>query len=178
VTPRVIGLTGIARSGKSTVAQHLVEKHGFVRVAFGEPMKAMLRALGLSDEELYGARKELPCALLGGQLPRVGLQTLGTEWAENYISPDLWSIRWERTACDVLDHGGRVVADDLRRAQDVRSVKSVGGAVIGLSRKASVGAVADHVTERRRLPVDQDIANDFDTVQPLLRIFDLYLAGK
>jgi hypothetical protein len=42
---QVIGLTGYAGSGKSTVAQYLVEHHGFTRLSFAAPLKKMLRTL-------------------------------------------------------------------------------------------------------------------------------------
>jgi hypothetical protein len=42
---KVIGLTGFASVGKSTVAQYLVEEHGFTRLSFAAPLKKMLRTL-------------------------------------------------------------------------------------------------------------------------------------
>lgn len=41
----VIGLTGFAGAGKSTVANYLVEQHGFTRLSFAAPLKKMLRTL-------------------------------------------------------------------------------------------------------------------------------------
>ena len=41
----VIGLTGYAGSGKSAVAQFLVEDHGFTRLSFAAPLKRMVRTL-------------------------------------------------------------------------------------------------------------------------------------
>lgn len=41
----ILGLTGFAQSGKSTVADYLVEHHGFTRVSFAAPLKKMLRTL-------------------------------------------------------------------------------------------------------------------------------------
>lgn len=42
---QVIGLTGFAGAGKSTVANYLVEEHGFTRLSFAAPLKKMLRTL-------------------------------------------------------------------------------------------------------------------------------------
>ncbi len=55
---QLLGLTGLAASGKSTVANYLVEQHGFTRLSFAAPLKKMLRTLDpyLSsdfDSELY-----------------------------------------------------------------------------------------------------------------------------
>ena len=38
----IIGLTGYAQSGKDTVANILVEKYGYQRVAFADPIRALL----------------------------------------------------------------------------------------------------------------------------------------
>jgi dephospho-CoA kinase len=38
----IIGLTGYAQSGKDTVANILVENYGYQRVAFADPIRALL----------------------------------------------------------------------------------------------------------------------------------------
>ena len=40
--PRVIALCGLARSGKDTIAEYLVNTHGYTRVAYADIMKDML----------------------------------------------------------------------------------------------------------------------------------------
>ena len=57
--PVIIALTGPAGCGKTTVAKQL-EGHGFVRVRFAGPIKAMLRALGLTEAQVDGDEKETP----------------------------------------------------------------------------------------------------------------------
>jgi hypothetical protein len=61
---QIIAFTGLAGSGKSTAAKHLCTRHGFERVRFAGPLKDMMRALGLTEREIEGDRKESPCALL------------------------------------------------------------------------------------------------------------------
>jgi hypothetical protein len=57
----LLGINGFAQSGKDTMADRLVEEHGFTKVSFAAPMKEMLRGiLGFSDEQLYGDLKEVP----------------------------------------------------------------------------------------------------------------------
>lgn len=41
----VVGLTGFARSGKDTVADHLVNVYGFEKMSFATPLKNMVRKL-------------------------------------------------------------------------------------------------------------------------------------
>jgi hypothetical protein len=64
-TPRIIlGLSGLAGSGKSTAAMHLVKNRGWARVRFAGPLKDMCRALGLSEDEIEGSLKEVACRKL------------------------------------------------------------------------------------------------------------------
>jgi len=88
---RLIGLTGPAGSGKDTVARLLCEQHGFVQIAFADPLRAMLKAgLGLTDEHFNNREdKEAPLEWLG-KSPRQLLQTLGTEWGRRQVHPHLW----------------------------------------------------------------------------------------
>jgi hypothetical protein len=60
----LIAFTGLAGSGKSTAAEHLVQAHQFTRLRFAGPIKAMCRALGLTEEQVDGGQKEVPCDLL------------------------------------------------------------------------------------------------------------------
>lgn len=51
----IVGLCGQAGSGKDTIADHLVGKHGFVKVALADEMKRICQRLyGWSDETLWG----------------------------------------------------------------------------------------------------------------------------
>lgn len=65
----LIGLTGPARTGKSTTAHHLVLEHGFECYAFADPLRDALMAIfQLSPESFEGAAKEEPIAWLGRSL--------------------------------------------------------------------------------------------------------------
>lgn len=117
----VIGLAGAARSGKSTLADHLVAKYGFTRIDVTEPLKQMLWALmrvrGCSDpdEWIYGNLKETSCPYLEGQTPRFAMQTLGTEWGRNLIGDSLWV----HTAHDrIAATPGNVVIENIRFANE------------------------------------------------------------
>lgn len=86
--PFVIGVTGKARSGKDTLSEHLYTRLGFDcnRAAFADPVKDMLRAIGIDDIEGY---KEEVHPLLG-VTSRKMMQTLGTEWGREVIGEDTW----------------------------------------------------------------------------------------
>lgn len=51
----IIGVCGQAGSGKDTAADFLVKNHGFVKVAFADPMKRICRdVFDFTDEQLWG----------------------------------------------------------------------------------------------------------------------------
>ncbi len=123
-TPRLIGLTGRAGSGKSTVARLLCEQQAFVEVAFAAPIKRALAAMfefdlppeifddpkwknslipwlqGNSPRRLMqpipGTAQCNHVVWLRGTSPRRLMQTLGTGWGRQMIADDMWLILAER----------------------------------------------------------------------------------
>ena len=82
----IIGLSGLAGSGKTTVANMLVKNHVFEAISLADPMKRFCKEMfGFSDEQLYGpssARNAIDPRY--GKSPRVALQHLGTEWGRAF----------------------------------------------------------------------------------------------
>lgn len=55
----IIGLSGKKRVGKDTVADYLVNDHGFIKYSFADPIKEVSRILfNFTEEQLYGDDKE------------------------------------------------------------------------------------------------------------------------
>lgn len=157
----IIGLTGLAGSGKTTVARHLMGMHGFVRHRMAEPLKSMLKTLGLTEQQIDGDLKEVPCELLGGKTPRHAMQTLGTEWGRDLISQNLWVKAWS----DSLPHGRNVVVDDVRFLNEVETIMSIGGYIIHVDR--GLKPTGSHLSERIELPFNFTARNMSD-VQALI----------
>ena len=118
----IVALVGAAGCGKSTVAE-ILQGMGYHRLKFSQPLKDMLKAIGLTDECTEGKLKEVPCDLLSGQTPRYAMQTLGTEWARDIMAKDFWLNLW-RTKAQQYD---KIVAEDCRFANEAALVKSMGG---------------------------------------------------
>lgn len=152
----IIGFCGPIGAGKTTAALHLVEAHGFDRVRFAGPLKAMLKALGLTDRELDGDLKESPCALLGGQTPRWALQALGTEWGRMLIHADLWINAWRAASKPYLN----VVADDVRFPNEVAAIHSMGGRVYRVVRSSVEDRAGSHASEGNKLDCDGYVINN------------------
>ncbi|GHC61771.1 deoxynucleotide monophosphate kinase [Limoniibacter endophyticus] len=152
--PRVIALAGAAGSGKSTVADHLVDLHGYTRVKFAGPLKDMCRAIGLTDEHIEGGLKEVPADILQGKSPRQFMQALGTEFGRDMIGENFWVGLWEARAAQ----HDRVVVDDCRFPNEAAAVRRLGGVVIKLEGRGGIGF--GHASERFDFIADAVIQND------------------
>lgn len=142
--PGLLGITGKAGSGKSTAAQTLIDA-GWHRVKFADPLKAMLRAIGLTDRHIEGDLKEEPCDMLCGMTPRHAMQTLGTDWGRWKIGPDLWTNAARREIALAMSHGLSVVVDDVRFENEADVIRAMGGMVLRLDREGS--GAGSHVSE-------------------------------
>lgn len=107
----IIAVCGYKGSGKSEVARHLIKQHGYTRYPFALRLKAMLRTLGLTPDQVGGLDKETPdYELLGGKTPRHAMQTLGTQWGRECMDEHLWARAWATH----LPQDKNIVCDDLR----------------------------------------------------------------
>lgn len=143
----VIGLCGVAGSGKSTAARVLARDHGFARRPFAYPLKSMLATLGFDRGVLDGpsAAKELPLDIFGGRSLREAMQTLGTEWGRHQFGEDFWVRLWMRG----VDALGAVVVDDVRFANEADAIRRMGGLVIRIDRDGAGSRVApSHASEQ------------------------------
>ena len=133
----LIGLTGRARSGKTTAARHLSSTHGMIHYAFAQPLKAMLaEGFNLSDAHLEGRLKEQPLPWLD-KSPRELLQTLGTEWGRSLVHDSLWLLLAEQNLHHLAslqpDAPGAVISD-VRFENEAAFVRQRGGMVIHILR--------------------------------------------
>jgi hypothetical protein len=168
--PLLIGLAGLARSGKDTAAQHLVNHHGFQSYAFADPLRdGLMHILNLSPCDFEGDQKEQPLPWLD-RSPRQLMQSLGTEWGRNSVHPNLWLLLAEQNL-DLLarthDNAQGFVVSDLRFDNEAQFIRERGGVVIHLYRP-SAPAVNAHVSEDGIRSTKQDLVlTNFGTVDEL-----------
>jgi len=119
----IIALTGYAQAGKSTVANYLVERHGFTRVSFAAPLKKMLRTLNphiqsgngctrrlsVLWEEYEGNETAIKSSGYGDEYRRL-LQVLGTDCIRA-VDDNFWI---EAAANQMTDPTASYVFDDCR----------------------------------------------------------------
>lgn len=119
--PQLVLIHGLKFSGKSTLASHLINSHGYARVKMADPLKNMVRSLlrdaGIEEsrieEYIEGNLKETPIAELGGTTSRHMMMTLGDEW-RNMHGRELWVNIAKAKIISLLKQGESVVVDDIR----------------------------------------------------------------
>lgn len=170
----VVGILGVAGSGKTLVAKHLVDRYGFQRTRFAGPLKAMLKVgFGLTDEELDGQDKLQALPQLGGTTPRHMMQTLGHDWGRRMIHADIWANAWKR---DVLSRDGLIVADDLRYPNEAQAIRDVGGVIWRVYRPGL--QTMDHGSEKAQTRIVEDeLINNATSIPDMIKSVD-YLAQR
>lgn len=133
---KIIGITGVARSGKDTLATYLVEHHGFSRIALADPLREFVSSIAdIPFEQLLdGPAKEQPVDWLGGRTPRYMMQTLGTEWGRNKVDREVWLKVARRRIEKAARWGESVVIPDVRFDNEAEMVRQMGGEVIQVVR--------------------------------------------
>lgn len=172
----LIGIAGRARSGKDTVANFIIAAIGGYRYSFADPIRAMLAPLGVDMSDPYWqARKEDIIPALGVS-PRRMMQTLGTEWGRNLISPDLWLVLAHQR---LLRNGPGMVISDVRFENEAAWIRKHGGRIIHVIRPEAK-AVEAHASEDgiEMLDTDVQLFNSGTleelqlSVRELLRVYD------
>ena len=140
----ILGLTGYAGSGKTTVARHLVQHHGFTPISLADPFKIFgVVEHDFPREEVFGPRPK-------SEATRRFLQQAGTEWGRDRFGDDWW-IRHADVLLYRLHRGGvkNVVIDDVRFLNEAEWIDRIGGALWGITgRKAPMAeAAAGHRSE-------------------------------
>lgn len=175
----ILGLGFQARVGKGEVAKRLVERHGFVEMAFADSLKSACQIIfGLSERQLYGDMKELTDTFWN-DTPRNILQKVGTECLRKGYRDDVWVKSLERVIR--RDPTGNYVASDVRFPNEAQAIKDWGGKLVRIIRPdAPAIATSAHASEtsmRDWHQWDYDIYNGGtldelnQTVDGMLKVF-------
>ena len=146
----IIGLHGLARTGKDTLAKHLAAHFALYSYAFADPLKqALAQLFNLNQAQLEGAEKEHLIDWLG-KSPRQLMQLLGTEWGRDRVHPELWLLLAEQNISHTLNgdqsfYAG-VVVRDVRFENEAEWIRAKGGTVVHILRP-DAQKVAQHRSE-------------------------------
>lgn len=140
----IIGVCGFIGSGKDTIADYLVNFHGFRRESFANSLKdAVAHVFGWDRTLLEGRTKQARewreqvdpwwAARLNmpNLTPRWVLQYWGTEVCRKAFHDDIWIASLENKLRNSKDH---IVISDCRFPNEIKSIKDAGGIVIRVKR--------------------------------------------
>lgn len=156
---QLIGLHGLARSGKDTAADYL-QNYGFKKYSFADPLKECLKVLfGWNDDHVYGDLKECPDPSFQSMpTPRQMMQLLGTEFIREKVDYNFWIKRAEQFC---RENYGPIVIPDVRFENEADFIIKNGGIVVkieggyegmqqiqGISGHASEAGIPEHYFDR------------------------------
>lgn len=183
--PALIGIGGLLQHGKDTVADYLVEKHGWVKMGMSDPLNEALLTLNpwvkidthishpilrmvqfspgfYAYQEVYAVlgyvrAKEIPDV-------RAYLQRLGTEVGRNLLGENTWVNAAERQIEQHTADGSNVILTGVRFPNEVEMIRRQGGELWWVERPSLVNADASatHSSENSvtREDFDRVIFND------------------
>ena len=166
----VVGLAGLAGSGKDTAAALLVERHGATRIAWADPVREAALAL---DPLVFVPWSVPPVRRLSSLLESVGweeakrchdvrrlLQRLGKEMGRGVLGPalGLGSGLWVEIGLRrAREASGLVVFSDCRFPDELAAVRSLGGHTVWIERGDGLdGDAGAHASESSVGPGDCD----------------------
>lgn len=153
---KLIGVIGRAGAGKDTFAAGFPHH---VNVKMAGPLKAMcaelFRVFDVDPIVLEcPRRKNKPLAALGGRTPRYIMQTLGTEWGRETISPDLWTDAF----CAQVAKHDKVICTDIRFHNEAELIKSLGGILVCVNADERLGPLESaHSSETELQQIETDV---------------------
>ncbi len=140
----IIGICGFIGSGKDTIADYLVNYHGFRRESFANSLKdAVAQVFGWDRVLLEGRTKQArewreqvdtwwaKRLNMPNLTPRWILQYWGTEVCRKGFHDDIWIAALENKLRNSKDD---VVISDCRFPNEIQSIKDAGGIVIRVVR--------------------------------------------
>jgi hypothetical protein len=133
----LISLSGKKRSGKSSVARYLIDKHGFVEVSWAYPLKEIIgvQLFGLNSDQLYGSDFDKERVdRRWGMSPREILQKVGTDLFRRHFMEDFWVRIGVDNIKDTLALGKSIVVSDTRFPNEIAAIVALGGTTIRMKR--------------------------------------------
>jgi hypothetical protein len=176
--PRIIAICGAKRSGKDVLAEHLVRKYNYERVAFADPLKVAVRGLFNFDDDQVGIGEDMGTGRKDivdekwGITPRAALQFFGTEMMQDKIQELLPNIKRNFFANTLKNHiksrmveneDQRFVISDLRFIHEfdilytIPKIRKEDIAIIRVIRNTNTKSADTHISELEYIKIPYDI---------------------
>lgn len=138
---KLIGILGRKRCGKDTLGAYMIEKYGYIRFAFADPIKDILKTMfDLSDEQLNNDKEKIDERW--GVSPRTILQKFGTEICRNNLENFIPNIKLDGDTLWVKlfkifyekNKDKDIVVTDVRFLDELNAIRSFGGKIVKINR--------------------------------------------
>jgi hypothetical protein len=168
--PKIIAICGAKRSGKDVLADHLVQKYGYEKLRFAEPLKQITQILfNFSKEQIGDGDIKDVVDERWGITPRKALQFFGTEVMQYKIQDLLPGIDRRFLACSLVSKiqpEKYYVISDMRFYHEYEEVAKLNAYVIKVDRFPVKIIPDDYIhpseIEYKTIPCDVSITNDMD----------------
>jgi ABC-type phosphate transport system ATPase subunit len=151
----IIGLIGLAGSGKTTSAEYLMEKYGFSKINFKDGLIKELKD-NFPDliEEIANSHRMRVDQLFDEKPPlmRTLMQNYGTELMRK-IDPQHWINIWVKSISN--SRAESIVVDDVRFMNEADAIKLQGGYLIKLNRP-DLSPKTNHASETEQASIIPD----------------------
>ena len=148
----LIGVVGLIGSGKGTVADRLVQKHGFRKDSFAKSLKDAVSSMFNWDREMLEGKtdesrawREKPDAFWSKRFgkdvtPRWVLQYFGTEVMRGHMYDAIWV-----DSCIARYDGKPTVIADTRFENEIKTIREMGGKILLVKRGQDPDWFTDYV---------------------------------
>ena len=168
----IIGIAGNKRHGKDTIGNYLIEKYGFEKISFAQPIKDIIKMLfNFSDEQLNGDLKEVIDENWNFS-PRFIMQFIGSSFRNN-IQDDIWIKILENK----IKNDKKYVITDLRYVNENEFINRNNGIKIRVKRNILSNDTHESEQYVNMLDVDYEIDNN-GTLEELYEKVDKILLEK
>lgn len=170
---KIIGITGQKYNGKDTISDYLVNKYGYIKLAFADILKDICGILfNFTYEQLYGELKETPDVNIFGFTPRQMMQYIGTEIFRKYDKNV-----WVNCVSKLFETcSGKFVISDVRFQNELDMIKGYDGLIIRIIRPNILSTdLHSSETDIGNFIVDEEIMND-STIESLYEKIDIIMS--
>lgn len=139
----LLGLNGWSRAGKDTVANYLVERHGFTRFAFADPLRLVL----LEVMDVIAPLSSDFIRTNGWDVAKVEMSwcvdamiALG-QGMRDHVDSDTWVRALNYT-------GGDIVVSDMRHLNELDRINNMGGKLWQITREGTIARAMDMILDK------------------------------
>jgi hypothetical protein len=189
----IIAICGAKRCGKDVISQYIVDKHGYTKIAFADPLKNIVKSIfdfndiqvGIDEINCIGHEKDTIDDKWGIS-PRQALQFFGTEILQYKIQELLPNINknfLSNKLCNKIEDDKNYVISDLRFIHEyerLKELKMFNLFIIRILRSSenmdnNKPSIDNHISEKEflNIPYDIEIVNDSSIEEYFLK-YDKY----